>query len=424
MNRSGSPRSHSQSTLADLLGPHALRAWAFAVVLAWSGIMGCTGTRQGPTGGGRESVLSADDLLVYFGTYTRGDSKSEGVYIYAFDVASGSLNQLGVAAVDDSPSFVAIHPTGQYLYAVNEIAEFEGKKSGTVSSFSIDSGTGMLTFLNRQLSGGSGPCHLVVDGSGRSVLVANYGGGSVAALPIREDGSLGDATSFIQHEGSSITPRQRGPHAHSINVDNSNRMVAVADLGLDQVLLYRFDSEIGRMTRNHPAFVALEPGAGPRHFAFHPNGTNAYVINELDSTVTVFSYDQIAGSLTPRQTVVTLPPDFVGENSTAEIQVHPSGRFVYGSNRGHDSIVVFRVVPATGELIRVENEPTLGATPRNFGIDPSGRFLLAANQGSDSVVVFRIDETSGELTPTGERASLPSPVCVKFLDRSTVPAKR
>jgi len=249
-------------------------------------------------------------------------------------------------------------------------------------------------------------------------VAANYGGGSITAVKIKDDGSLGDVTTFIQHTGSSVNPqRQKEPHAHSINIDKSNRYAVAADLGLDKLLVYRFDAKEGTLTPNQPPFTALKPGAGPRHFAFHPKGDRAYVINEIQCTVTAFDYDANKGTLKETQTISTLPP---GEEvqkgySTAEVQVHPSGKFVYGSNRGHNSIVVF-AIRNDGQLKYVENESTQGKTPRNFGIDPSGKFLLAANQDSDSVVVFKIDEKTGALEPTGNRIEAPSPVCVKFLD--------
>jgi 6-phosphogluconolactonase len=246
--------------------------------------------------------------------------------------------------------------------------------------------------------------------------VANYGSGSVAVLRISDDGRLESASAFIQHEGSSINPsRQKAPHAHSINVDSGNRFAFAADLGLDKIMIYRFDPAQGTLAPHQPESVSLKPGAGPRHFAFHPTGRYAYVINELDSTVTAFTCQPERGALNAIQTISTLPQDFRGENSTAEVQVHPTGKFLYGSNRGHDSIAVFAIDPSSGRLTYVENEPTQGQTPRNFGIDPTGTFLLAANQDSDTVVVFRIDVTSGQLQPAGQTVKVPSPVCVKMM---------
>ena len=351
-------------------------------------------------------------LRVYVGTYTRAESR--GIYQFDLDPASGATQQVHLAAETVNPSFLAVHPSKRFLYAVGEIGNYHGKKTGAVNSFSVDPHSGKLTLLNQQPSGGAGPCHLVVDAKGKNVLVANYGGGSVAVLPINDDGRLGKATSVIQHEGSSVNPqRQQGPHAHSINLDAANRFAFAADLGLDKVLIYRFDPLHGKLTPHGEASVA--PGSGPRHFAFHPSGKFAYVINELASTVTAFRYDGRAGRLETVQTISTLPQDFEGENWTAEVQVHPSGRFVYGSNRGHDSIAIFSVDPATGRLTAVGHESTRGQTPRNFGIDPDGSLLLAANQNSDTIVLFRIDAKTGRLKMTGKPIDVPAPVCIKFV---------
>lgn len=361
------------------------------------------------TAGGGESGA----VRVYIGTYTRG--QSQGIYVSRLDLDSGRLQPPELAAETANPSFVALHPGRPLLYAVGEMGSLEGKKTGAVSAFSVNRASGKLTLLNRQSSRGVGPCHVTVDPSGRNVLVANYGGGSVACLPIRPDGRLGEATSAIQHEGSSVDPRrQQGPHAHSINVDAAGRFAFVADLGLDKVLVYRLDAAAGKLTPNEPPGTRLPPGSGPRHFAFHPTGRFAYVINELSSTVTAFEYDARRGTLGTLQTVSTLPEGFDGRNSTAEVQVHRSGRFLYGSNRGHDSIACFTIDAATGKLTAIDYESTQGRTPRNFGIDPTGRYLLAANQSTDNVVVFRIDHQTGQLRPTGQPLAVPTPVCVKM----------
>jgi 6-phosphogluconolactonase len=299
---------------------------------------------------------------------------------------------------------------------VGEVSDFAGKKSGGVSAFAIDASTGNLTLLNQQSSGGTGPCHLVVDKAGKNVLVANYGGGSVAVLPIQADGRLSEATCFIQHTGKSVNPRrQEAPHAHSINLDAANNFAFVADLGLDKVLVYRFDAAKGTLTPNDPPAASVAPGAGPRHFAFHPGGRYAYVINEMGNTVTAFNYDAQKGVLTEIQTLSTLPQGYTEVSHTAEVQVHPSGKFLYGSNRGHDSIAVYSIDQNTGRLTLVGISSTQGKTPRNFGIDPTGTFLLAANQDSDNIVVFRIDPQTGELKPTGQVVEVPRPVCVKFV---------
>jgi 6-phosphogluconolactonase len=363
------------------------------------------------------SAAADKSMLVYFGTYTGEKSLSQGIYVSRLDLGSGKLTPPTLAATITSPSFLAVHPSRSFLYAVNEVGKFEGKESGSVSAFGIDAKSGTLTLLNQESSVGTGPAHLIVDKSGRDVLVANYGGGSVAVLPIGPDGKLKPSTAFVQHTGSSVNPqRQNRPHAHSINVDPGNRFAYVADLGLDKVLIYRFDPAKGTLVANDPPFAQVKPGAGPRHFAFHPKGRFAYVINEIDLTVTAFASDPAKGTLTEIQTVSSLPPGEAVQNgfSTAEVQVHPSGKFLYGSNRGHNSLSVFAIDDKTGRLTYVENVPTQGSTPRGFGIDPTGAFLLAGNQRSDSVVVFRIDQKTGRLTATGQTLTIGSPVCVKF----------
>ncbi|MEZ8219838.1 6-phosphogluconolactonase [Candidatus Fervidibacteria bacterium JGI MDM2 JNZ-1-D12] len=352
-----------------------------------------------------------EQVRVYVGTYTGKGSK--GIYAFEFNLRTSKAAEPRLVAETPNPSFIAIHPTARFLYAVNEI--WGGGKEGTVSAFSIQR-DGSLQFLNQQPSKGVGPCHLTVDKTGKFVLVANYGSGSVAVLPILPDGRLGEATCSIQHEGKSVNPqRQEGPHAHSINLDPANKFAIVADLGIDKLLVYRFDATKGILEPNDPPFAATAPGAGPRHIAFHPNGKFVYAINELNSTVTAYRYDAVKGTLTELQTVSTLPEGFTGNNTTAEVQVHPSGRFLYGSNRGHDSIAVFAIDEATGKLSPLGHQSIQGRTPRNFGIDPTGTYLFAANQDSDNIVVFRIDAQTGKLEPTGLIVEIPTPVCVKFL---------
>lgn len=366
--------------------------------------------------GAADHNAKRNPFFVYIGTYT--GPKSKGIYVSKLDLGSGKLSTPELAAEVTSPSFLAIHPNRQFLYAVNEVAAFDGQKAGAVSAFAIDSKTGKLTLLNQQSSGGGGPCHLVVDDSGKAVLVANYGGGSTCALPIEKDGRLGKATAFIQHTGSSVNPRrQEAPHAHGAYLDPANRFAFVPDLGLDKVLIFKFDAQQGSLTPNDPPAASVQPGAGPRHFAFHPSGRYAYVINEMSCTVTGFTYDAERGRLAEMQTVSTLPAGEAVQPgySTAEIEVHPSGKFVYGSNRGHDTIAVYGVEANSGTLTLVEHQSTRGKTPRSFGIDPSGSYLLAANQNSDTVVVFKIDANTGRLTPTGNQIEVGLPVCVKFV---------
>lgn len=350
--------------------------------------------------------------LVYFGTYT-APGKSRGIYASAFDGATGRLGLPRLAAETPSPSFLALHPARPLLYAVNEVDNFEGQRAGSVSAFAVDAATGDLRALGHVSSRGAHPCHLAVDRSGRHVLVANYSGGSVASLPLRPDGSLAAASAFVQHTGASVDPkRQTAPHAHMIETDAANRFALVADLGLDQVLVYRFDS--GRLTPAAPAQARVVPGSGPRHFAFSPDGRDLYLLNEISVTVTAFRYD--AGRLTEFQILSSMPPGAEpgSADSGAEIQVHPSGRFVYASLRGPDSLAVFTRDAATGRLSLVEHVASGGLTPRSFAIDPSGRYLLAANQRSDQVAVFRIDPATGRLSATGQSIDVGAPVSVTF----------
>jgi 6-phosphogluconolactonase len=299
------------------------------------------------------TLESTRELTLYVGTYTSG--KSEGIYVYRMNVLTGELKRFdSIQAIN--PSFLTINGNKRYLYAVNEVAEFGGKSSGAVSAFSIDSTTGRLRFLNQQASMGADPCHVIVNRTGRFALVANYTGGNVSVFPIQPDGRLGPATDVIQHRGSSVNKtHQEGPHAHCVILDRLNRYAFASDLGLDRVMIYRFDGLTGKLTPGKEPWAQLTPGSGPRHFTFHPNGRNAYVINELDSTLTVFTYDERDGILRSLQTVTTLPTNFAGHNDCADVHVSPSGKFLYGSNRGHDSIVVFAINQNTGKLEYLEH---------------------------------------------------------------------
>jgi 6-phosphogluconolactonase len=353
------------------------------------------------------------ELLVYVGTYTSG--KSEGIYLYRFDLTSGKLRHAATTKGVKDPSFIALSPGRRNLYAVNEVEDFGGKKSGALSSFAVDQPTGSLRLLNQQPSLGGAPCYVDVDRSGRFVLVANYSGGNIAVLPILSDGSLGEATDVKQYIGSSINvERQEGPHAHCIVLDPANRFAYGCDLGTDKVMIYRFDARRGKLIPGRTPWVQLKPGAGPRHITFHPDGKYAYVINELHATVTAFAHDRDRGNLKEVQTIPTLPADFTGENTSADIHVSPDGRFLYCSNRGHDSIAAFEIAPRSGKLSFVAHQSSGGKAPRNFAIDPTGRFLLVANQKSDNIVTYRRDLTTGQLTATGHVAEVPSPVCLKF----------
>jgi 6-phosphogluconolactonase len=358
-------------------------------------------------------LISAGKVPVYVGTYTRGTSK--GIYLYHLDLASGALEPAGCAGEVANPSFLDIHPSRPLLYAVSEVNTFEGKKGGAVSAFAIDAGSGKLTLLNQQSSQGAGPCHVMVDPSGKCVVVANYTSGSAACLPIQDDGKLGEAASVVQHEGSSVnTNRQKGPHAHGVNMDAASRFAFVNDLGIDKVMIYRLDASQGKLSANDPPFLASAAGAGPRHLAFHPNGRYAYVINELNSTITALTYDAARGELKPLESISTLPEGYKGPSTAAEVEVHPSGKFVYGSNRGPDDMAIFAVDAATGKLRLVGHESTQGKAPRSFAIDPTGRYLLVANQDGNNIVVYRINAETGELHPVGSPAELNAPVCIKM----------
>jgi len=370
------------------------------------------------------------NFLAYVGTYT-GKTGSKGVYAYRFDSATGKLTSVGLAAESVNPAFLAVHPSGKYLYAVNEVSDFAGTKDGSVSAFAVDGNSGKLVLLNQVASGGSGPCYLSLDRTGKFIFVANYGGGSVAVFPILEDGSLGQRTGFVQHQGSSMNKdRQAGPHAHWIAPSAGNRFVYVSDLGLDKVLIYKFDAQKGTLTlgkaaapgvahgsagESDPFSATLSPGTGPRHVAFSLDGNFMYVLGELQANVTVFANDSKRETFHAMQTISTLPADFSGPKSAAEIFMHPSGKYLYASNRGHDSIAAFAVDPSKGTLTMIGAFPTQGKKPRSFAIDPSGSYLLAANQDSNNIVVFRIDRATGALTLTGQVVEIPAPVCITFL---------
>ncbi len=368
----------------------------------------------GPVASQSEEAGASRTWRVYIGVYT--GVGAEGIYLMELDRDSGALEMVGLAGKVENPSFLARHPHKAVLYSVGQGTDAAGARVGLASAHAVDSERGTLTLLNQQPTMGEGPCHAVVHPSGSHLLAANYGGGSAVALPIAEDGSLLPASDLAQHEGAArIHPnRQEAPHAHAVALDASGRFAYVSDLGLDKIMMYRFDAARGTLTANDPPFVALPPGAGPRHFAFHPGSRFAYGVNELDNTVAAFACDSATGRLEALQTIGTLPESFTGENTTAEIKAHPSGRFVYASNRGHDSIACFAVDAESGRLTAIGHASTLGKVPRNFNIAPDGRFLLAANQQSNTIAVFRIDPESGTLEATGALAEAPTPVCVLF----------
>ena len=363
------------------------------------------------------------EMLVYIGTYTsgKGKSKSDGIYVYKLNPETGELSPHKTVENVVEPSYIAIDKKRKYLYAVNETETYQGKKSGAVSAFAIDQKTGGLTFLNKQPSLGGAPCFIIVSENENFVLAANYLGGNVSSFPVQKDGSLGASIDLQQNMGTGPNKdRQEAAHAHSINLDEKNHFAYLCDLGVDKIFIYKFDKKTGKLSPN-PAqkIFQAKPGAGPRHFAFHPNNKIAFVINELDSTVTSLDYDSKRGTLKEVQTISTLPEDFKGANTCADLHVSPDGKFLYGSNRGHDSIVSFKIDDKSGKLNFVEHTSTGGKTPRNFAISPDGKFLLAANQNSDSVVVFRVDDMSGKLTATGKTAQVPMPVCLKVIPTFT-----
>ena len=386
--------------------------------VAGAGALGLGAMRSCAPGAAAGGGAGSGDRFVYVGTYTTGE-RSNGIYALQMARDSGALRGLAAVAATENPSFLAAAASGRALYAVNEVGESGGRPTGGVSAFERDPATGALTPLGRRASAGANPCYLTLDRSGRHLLVANYTGGSVAVLPVLADGGVGDATGVVQHVGRGADPKRQGaPHAHCIVPDPSNRFVLVADLGLDRVLVYRFDDRAGTLSPAPVAHGALAPGAGPRHLVFHPGGRAVYVANELDSTITTFRYDPAAGSLVALQTTPTLGAPSAQRNAPADVHVHPSGRFLYLSNRGADSVAAFAIDPASALLRPIQHLSTEGAWPRNFALDPSGRFLLVANQRSDSIVVLRVDVDSGRLAPTGQRIEVPAPSCIRFVDEA------
>ncbi len=358
---------------------------------------------------------TTSEYLAFIGTYTT-KTASKGIYSFRFDANTGELTHLSVAAETPDPSFLVASQNKTHLYAVNELSTFNGKASGAVTAYKLNRDTGKLTQLNQVASGGAGPCFISLDQTGKYGLVANYDGGSVGTFPIARDGAVKSAVSFIQHTGSGPNKeRQEAPHAHWIATSPDNRFALAVDLGLDQVLIYRFNAATGALAPNDPPFAKLDPGAGPRHLAFHPNGNLAYVLNEIKSTISVFAYNRETGSLSSLQTLSTLPKDFSGANDTAEVVVHPSGKFLYASNRGHNSIALFTIAPTNGTLTPTGDFSTKGKTPRDFAIHPTGKFVVAANQESNNIVVFRIDQLTGALTAINQPVDVPAPVDIVFI---------
>jgi 6-phosphogluconolactonase len=359
------------------------------------------------------SMSQAQDSLAYIGTYTSGASK--GIYVARYAQESGTLTPIGLAAPSVSPSFLAVHPNGRILYAVNESRRYNGlTNSGSVSAFSINHTTGALSLLNIVASRGADPCHLVTDRTGRWLFVANYSGGSVAVFPIQETGALGEASQVEQYTGSTkVDPvRQEAPHAHSVNISPDNKFLYVSDLGNDQIVVYNFDAAVGQITQR--AITKLKPGSGPRHMALSRDGRFLYSLGELMATVTTFRHNPATAALEELQTIATLPKEFNGTKSGAEIAIDPTGRFLYASNRGHGSIAIFTMDAEQGRLTPAGNVSTQGKIPRNFAIDPAGTHLIAANQDSGNLVVFKISDDTGGLTKTNSLEVF-EPVSVVFV---------
>ncbi len=359
-------------------------------------------------------IPPAGEFFVFYGIAERTAGK--GISLGRFNSSTGTLTTPALAVEAFGPSFFTLSADRRFLYACHEPA-------AEIAAYAVDQTTGALRLLNKLPSGGGGPCHISLDRTGRFALVANYNGGSVAVFALAPDGSLGTRTAFDQHMGTGPHPRQEGPHAHGILTDPSNRFAFCADLGTDKIYIYRFDEKTGGLTpspnpgpdKASPPYGTVTPGAGPRHLVFSPDGKALYCLNELNGTLTAFSWDAASGRLTETQTIATLPDGFAGANLNAEIQLHPNGRFLYTSARGHDAIAVFAINPATGRLTLVQDMPNRGKTPRYFGFDPTGQWIISGNQESNTAVVFKVDSVTGRLTPSGEPVTAPGPICMAFI---------
>jgi 6-phosphogluconolactonase len=361
---------------------------------------------------GQATAGSGAGHLLFAGTYT--GKGSQGIYVGRFDSETGKLSDFRLAAQTESPSFLALHPNGKFLYAVNEVDQFHGQNAGAVSAFSVDPASGKLVFVNQVSSGGSGPCHIALDRTGKTAGVANYGGGSFALFPVEASGRLGASSQFVKITGKGPNAeRQEAPHTHSVNISPDNTTLVVADLGTDQLLVYRLDAATAKGTPADPPFAKVEPGSGPRHAAFSRDGQYLYVLNEIKSTLSTFRFDASTRKLTLLRSMTTLPKGFAGENTTAELAIDRGGRFLYASNRGHDSLAIFDLRDATSPRL-TGHQPTGGKEPRHFTLDPSGKWVLAANQNSNNVVVFSRDQDTGQLKPTGQQVQLSQPVCLLF----------
>lgn len=354
-----------------------------------------------------------DSPLVFISAFAPGPDGA--IHGYRLDVATGRLSMLQRTTGVENPFFLAISPDRKHLYSIHAPGQFGGKSNEQVAAYELMGHEGELKLLNRQSSQGTASCYLDVDSSGSMVVVANYSTGSVASYPIRKDGSIGEASSFVQHHGSSVdTARQEGPHAHSIVISPDNRFAFAADLGLDQILCYRIDPKTAKLLPSRPSFVRTPPRAGPRHLIFHPNAQRIYVINELENSVTQFDYEAASGSLIEQQTISTLPKDFDGKSYCADLKITPNGKFLYGTNRGHDSIAAYRIAD-DGRLTLLGIHSSGGKGPQNLAITAGGELLLCANMPGNNVTVFRIDANTGDLTPVGESVPMPSPSCIRIV---------
>ena len=360
------------------------------------------------------AIAQAADPLVFISAFASGDKA--GIHAFSFDSKTGALKPLHRTTDIQNPFFLAISPDKRFLYAI-DAEKFGGPDDEFVASYALEERTGKLKRLNQQSTRGTASCYLDVDATGKSVLVANYSSGSVTSLPVQPDGSLGGAASFVQHSGSSVdSERQKGPNAHSIIVSPDNRFALAADLGIYKIMIYHLDTATAKLTPNEAQpFAKLAPGSGPRHLSFHPNGKRVYVINELANTVTFFDCDTENGTLIERQTISTLPSDFTGKSYTADLKITPDGKFLFGTNRGHDSIASYRIGD-DGKLTLIDIEPSLGKGPQNLLITPDGRWLLCANMPGNSVFVFQIDAASGKITKVGDPVEIPMPSCIRWME--------
>ncbi|MGP8156760.1 MAG: lactonase family protein [Candidatus Acidiferrales bacterium] len=366
------------------------------------------------------SPATPKEMWVFFGTHV--DQPGHGFSVARFDTRTGALTKLEFLQQSADPGFFVIARDGRHIYTANEVDTYHGQPTGFLSAYAVDPATAQMTLINEQLSAGAGPAYVSLDKTGRYLFVANYAGGTIAAFALNPDGGIGQRTAFFQHTGKSVNPaRQNAPHPHSIRVDPTNHFALVPDLGLDKIFIYRFDASDGSLTPNDPPFATVAPGSGPRHLDFDPAGRFVYVMNEMAGKVTVFAWDSSHGALTEVQTISSLPEGFTGTNTSAEIRVHPSGRFLYCTNRGDNSIAVFKVNSASGRLTFIQRVPTQGKMPRNFDFDPTAHWLLVANHDSDNVVLFKINLATGKLTPQGAPVSVPMPFAVRFLPIESKP---